>query len=444
MTRIQRLPDTVINQIAAGEVVERPASAVKELIENALDSGASEISVSIRAGGSAEIMVADNGSGIEKNDLELALARHATSKLENSDLSSIASLGFRGEALASIDSVSRLTPGQCESLRQAFVVGGMDSAEVGLRGAKESGTRVVIRELFYRTPARLKFLRSARAESLAVQFAIKRLALCYPSTSFFYQEEGRSVLNLRADLRLSPEENERKRISDILGAEFLASSETLDLRRETITIRGYAGLATFNRGTSQYQYVSVNGRPIQDRFLLGAIRAGYSDILARDRFPVIVLRIACKPETLDINVHPAKTEVRFRDPALVRSAVVSAIKTALSASPPGRMVEGTTRESLARFRPAPVSVSTARKWSAPKTPPIERDGFSVKMGSPLAHAHILDESEIHTACLRGRLGQGHNQNRRRNTKKHPFKSRTPYPKILPRDCRKHFQRGAQR
>ncbi len=354
---IRRLAEGTVNRIAAGEVVERPASAAKELIENALDAGATNIQISVSNGGIDLILVEDNGVGMSPDDLSLAVQRHATSKLPHKngedDLFHIVSLGFRGEALPSIGSVARLT---IISRKQ-----NCDAAEIHLEGGVQqgpqpraylshgqSGTRVEIRDLFYATPARLKFLKSARAEDMATTDVVKRLAMAHPEVSFTLTVDGRITLQLDAE---TPNDAGRlKRLSRILGREFAENAQAVQVEREDLRISGYAGLPTYSRGNAQMQYLFVNGRPVRDKLLTGAVRGAYADFLARDRHPALALFVECDPTFVDVNVHPAKTEVRFRDTGLVRGLIVSSLKYALTQA--GHRASTTVAHStLASFRP---------------------------------------------------------------------------------------------
>lgn len=328
---IRLLPPTLINRIAAGEVVERPASAVKELVENAVDAGARRVDVTMVDGGKAAIIVTDDGRGMTPTELELAVERHATSKLPDDDLFNIGFLGFRGEALPSIGSVARLTL----TSRPA----GQDSAwslmiEGGLKGAPEPaahpfGTRIEVRDLFYATPARLKFLKASRTEYQHAEDVIQRLAMAHPDVSFTLTGDARTTLRLNAaqgdlfDARL-------KRLADVLGREFSDNAVLLTAEREGVRLSGHVGLPTYNRGNAQHQYLFVNGRPVKDRLLTGAVRGAYQDFLAHDRHAVVALYLDLPPTDVDVNVHPAKAEVRFRDPGLVRGLIVGAIRHALN------------------------------------------------------------------------------------------------------------------
>ena len=352
---IRPLDESAINRIAAGEVVERPASAVKELVENALDAGARRISVDYAAGGKVLIRVTDDGCGMTAADLPLAVARHATSKIDGSDLLNIRSFGFRGEALASLGAVGRLTltsrtaGGEGVSLS---VTGGRMAAV--RPAAAAPGTVVDLRDLFYATPARLKFLRSDRAEAEALADVLRRLAMAEPHAGFTLTEmpEGEPP---RTILRLDPENGDffdalHGRLTRILGADFTTNALRIDTERDGMRLTGYAALPTYSRGSSVQQFVFVNGRPVLDRALLGALRVAYFDFLSRDRHPAAVLNLICDPERVDVNVHPAKSEVRFREPEAARSLIITALRSALGAA--GHRASTTNGDAtLAAMRP---------------------------------------------------------------------------------------------
>ncbi|MGK2741498.1 DNA mismatch repair endonuclease MutL [Tepidicaulis sp. LMO-SS28] len=334
MSRIRKLSEGTVNRIAAGEVVERPASAVKELAENAIDAGARHIDIAIQAGGKALIQISDDGCGMNSQELELAVERHATSKLAldetgREDLLNIRSLGFRGEALPSIGAVARLTitsrPDADAPAQRIAVEGGVKSPVEPAAGP--IGTRIDVRDMFYATPARLKFLKSDRAETQAVSDVVKRLAMAHPETGFTLTSEGRTLLRLPAEA--PGKEGWLKRLSGIMGEEFRFNALPIEAMREGVRLEGFAGLPTFNRGNAQHQYLFVNGRPVRDKLLVGAVRGAYADYLARDRHPIVALFVDIQPQEVDVNVHPAKTEVRFRDAALVRGLIVGALRRAL-------------------------------------------------------------------------------------------------------------------
>ncbi len=336
--KVRRLSEGTINRIAAGEVVERPASAVKELVENALDAGARRIEVAASNGGSDLILVEDDGEGMEADDLTLAVERHATSKLKSDDLSHIATLGFRGEALPSIGAVARLTlisRTKTSEAHEVQVDGGRPHGPMpaGFRARGQSGTRVEVRELFYATPARLKFLKSSRAEDLAIVDTVKRLAMARPDVAFTLTLDGRQSLNLPAEDDLfDGHQVSLKRLARLMGRDFADNAVPVKAGREGLRLIGFAGVPTYNRANAQMQFLFVNGRPVRDRLLIGAVRGAYADFLARDRHPALALFLDCDPTFVDVNVHPAKTEVRFRDAGLVRGLIVSALKTALQAA----------------------------------------------------------------------------------------------------------------
>ncbi len=335
--KIRRLGEGTINRIAAGEVVERPASAVKELIENALDAGARRIDIMVSNGGSDLIAVEDDGEGMDIGDLAVAIERHATSKLPilggEDDLTGIATLGFRGEALPSIGAVARLSIASRTAKSEAHeirVEAGQLSgpAPLGFLSAGQHGTRVEVRELFFATPARLKFLKSSRSEDLATLDVVKRLAMARPDVGFTLTLDGRRALDCPAESDLL---NARlKRLGRIMGREFEANAAPVRVEREGVRIEGHAGLPTYNRGNAMMQFLFVNGRPVRDKLLIGAVRGAYADFLARDRHPALALFLDCDPSFVDVNVHPAKTEVRFRDAGLVRGLIVSSLKHALA------------------------------------------------------------------------------------------------------------------
>ena len=335
--RIHRLPPETVNRIAAGEVVERPASAIKELVENALDAGARQIEVQVDGGGLSRILVADDGFGLSPEELLLAVERHATSKLlpddaGDYDLLRIATLGFRGEALPSIGSVARLSiTSRAKGAAEAFALrvdGGAMGQVAPAAFPGPHGARVEVRDLFYATPARLKFMKSERAEAMAIAEEIKRQAMAHEAVSFSLEIDGRKILRLPAE----PEGDVGRlaRLSAIMGREFSDNALLIDHVREGVRLSGYAGLPTLNRGNAAHQYLFVNGRPVRDRLLQGALRGAYADFLARDRHPLTALFLELDPALVDVNVHPAKAEVRFRDPALVRGLIVGGLRHALA------------------------------------------------------------------------------------------------------------------
>jgi DNA mismatch repair protein MutL len=328
---LRRLPETLVNRIAAGEVIERPAAVLKELTENALDAGAGRIEAALRDGGRAFLSVTDDGCGMTPDELALAVERHATSKLPDDDLVHIRSLGFRGEALPSIGAVSRMTvTSRAMDAEDAWCL----TVEGGRSGEPEPaalgrGTRVEVRDLFYATPARLKFLKSPRAELAQARDALSRLAMAHHEVSFTLSDGSRTLLDLPA-AQGELFEARLKRLAAILARDFADNALAVDAEREGLRLTGHIGLPTLNRANSQAQYLFVNGRPVRDKLLYGAVRGAYRDFLAHDRHPVVVLYLEVPPDTVDVNVHPAKTEVRFRDPGLVRGLIVSAAKHALA------------------------------------------------------------------------------------------------------------------
>src|SRR6266849_6134955 len=332
---IRLLPPVLVNRIAAGEVVERPAAAVKELVENAIDAGATRIEVVLKEGGQALISVADNGVGMMPDELALAIERHCTSKLPDDDLSHIAALGFRGEALPSIGAVSRMRivsrlPGAANAWEIAVEAG---AKHAPVPAAHPPGTRVEVRDLFFATPARLKFLKTPRTErDLAVDM-VRRLAMAYPAVAFNVTgDEERVLLRLTATAEGSPAIARRARLAALLGRDFAENSIANDAERGGFRLTGLAGLPTLNRALPRDQYLVVNGRPVRDKLLVGAVRGAYQDVLARDRHPMVALFLDGPASEIDVNVHPAKAEVRFREAGLVRGLIVVALRNALAAA----------------------------------------------------------------------------------------------------------------
>ena len=398
---IRPLDEAAINRIAAGEVVERPASAVKELVENALDAGARRIAVDYAAGGKVLIRVTDDGCGMTGDDLPLAVARHATSKIDGSDLLNIRSFGFRGEALASLGAVGRLTltsrveGGEGVTLS---VAGGRMAAVRPAAAAR--GTVVELRDLFYATPARLKFLRSDRSEAGAIAEVVRRLAMAEPHVGFALSEvaEGEAP---RTIFRVDPENGDffdalQGRLTRILGADFAANALRIDVEREGLRLTGYAALPTYSRGSSVQQFVFVNGRPVLDRMLLGALRVAYFDFLSRDRHPAAVLNLICDPERVDVNVHPAKSEVRFREPEAARSLIITGLRTALSGA--GHRASTTVADAtLAAFRPEAVSAARVYQMDRASQSSLSRafafQAPDAAMGFAEAPAARVEESQ---------------------------------------------------
>ena len=367
---IRQLNETAINQIAAGEVVERPASAIKELVENAIDAGASRIDVDYADGGKRLIQVTDNGCGIASEDLALAMSRHATSKIDGSDLLNIQSFGFRGEALPSLGAVGKLT------LTSRTATG--SGAELQVMGgqlspvrpaAMQPGTRATLRDLFYATPARLKFLRSDRAEAQAIADVVKRLAMAEPAIAFSL----RDTVTDRMVFQVQAEQGDmfsalRGRLGQIMGRDFVDNAIAVDAEREGINLTGFAGLPTYSRGAAVAQYLFVNGRPVRDKLLLGALRGAYADFLSRDRHPAVALFVECDPTLVDVNVHPAKSEVRFREPAMVRGLIVSGLRHALAEA--GHRASTTVSSAaLGAFTPEPTGQPRVYQMDRPRNAP---------------------------------------------------------------------------
>ena len=332
---IRQLPTVLVNRIAAGEVVERPASAVKELVENAIDAGAGHIEISLREGGQSLIVVTDDGIGMDPDGLMLAVDRHCTSKLPDDDLMAIATLGFRGEALPSIGAVARLTlTSRARGAAEAWslTVDGGDKGRPA-PAAFGQGTRVEVRDLFYATPARLKFMKTPRTERDQAVDMVKRLAMAHPEIAFtVLADDDRAMLRLSAAPLADPVEERLARLSAVLGRDFADNALAVEALREGVRLTGFAGLPTLNRATSREQYLFVNGRPVRDKLLTGAVRGAYQDFLAGDRHPMVALFVDVPSSEVDVNVHPAKAEVRFRDPALVRGLIVGALKHTLNAA----------------------------------------------------------------------------------------------------------------
>ena len=408
---IRQLDEAAINRIAAGEVVERPASAVKELVENALDANARRIEVAFADGGKTLIRVTDDGHGIAAAQLPLALSRHATSKIDGSDLLNIHSFGFRSEALPSLGAVGRLV------IRSRA---GAEAAEIAVAGgqaapvkpaALSQGTVVELRDLFYATPARLKFLRSDRAEAQAITDVVKRLAMAEPFVGFTLRDVsggGEGRVTFRAD----PETGDlfdalHGRLARILGSDFAENALKVDATRDDIRLTGYAALPTYSRGSALAQYLFVNGRPVRDKLLYGALRGAYADFLSRDRHPAAALFIDCDPQLVDVNVHPAKSEVRFRDPGLVRGLIVSSLRHALAEA--GHRASTTVAgATLGAMRPEPAqprpyqmdrpSLGAMRAAYAAQAPAPEPEGFA-EAAIPSARVEPVAEPQADPAHL---------------------------------------------
>jgi DNA mismatch repair protein MutL len=411
---IRVLPPEAVNRIAAGEVIERPAAVVKELVENALDAGATRIAVRIEGGGLSLIRIEDDGDGIAREELPLAIQRHATSKLRAEDdgavdLLNIDTMGFRGEALPSIGSVSRLAiTSRARGAKDAWAIG----VEGGAKSAPSPaalacGTIVEVRDLFFATPARLKFMKTERAEAMAITDIVKRIAMIRAEVGFTLEIEGRAVL------RLAPDTPDR-RLGAILGADFRENAVALDMVRGKAHLTGFAGLPTFNRGGRDHQHLFVNRRPVKDKMLLGAVRGAYQDLLARDRHPVLALFIDLPAEEVDVNVHPAKTEVRFRDSAGMRGLIVGGLKHAL-ASAGHRASTSVAEQALAYARPEQREL--AQQWtfnegalarpdfvmpSARVESGAPRD-FLPMDGAPVAHESAAAAPSFPLGAARGQL-----------------------------------------
>lgn len=401
---IRRLPPETVNRIAAGEVVERPSSVIKELVENAIDAGATQIDIRYEDGGRMLIAVTDDGRGMSREELPVAIERHATSKLVPDadgewDLLNIGTMGFRGEALPSIGSVARLTilsqvmDGDTAwelSVEGGTIIPPKPAPRMGL-----SGTRVEVRDLFYAVPARLKFLKSERSEALAISDTVKRLAMANPAVGMTLSSATRTTLKVAR--QTDDNEGRLARLASILGRDFGDNALAIDAEREGIHLTGFAGLPTYSRGNSQHQFLFVNGRPVRDKLLHGAVRGAYQDFLARDRHPVVALYVDLPRTHVDVNVHPAKTEVRFRDPGLVRGLIVSALRHALAAA--GHRASTTVSDyALGRVKSggsAPLQGNYQNRYGGYQ-PPTRHDpalqplvdGFSAKVeetGEPFSH-----------------------------------------------------------
>ncbi len=403
MAIIRRLPEATINRIAAGEVVERPASAVKELVENAIDAGARQIDVSLGQGGKSLILVEDDGHGMDDAALALAIERHATSKLPEGDggnrMFQIASLGFRGEALPSIGAVAHLTltsrTANADSAHSVSVNGGRVTPIAPAAGAV--GTRVEVRDLFFATPARLKFLKSDRAETTAVSDILKRLAMAHPRIGFSLTSDGRKTFAYPPE---AGDDGQLKRLGAILGRDFADNAVPVMAERDGVRLYGFAGLPTFNHATAQKQYLVVNGRPVRDKLLNGAVRGAYQDFLAGNRHPALALFIELPPAELDVNVHPAKTEVRFRDAGLIRSMIVGGLRAALGEA--GHRASTTVAgQTMAAFRPgnAPHTgqgdFAAAQNFQAPlePNPPGLSEAAAQWLSTPQAAAAMAEPSD---------------------------------------------------
>ena len=406
MPLIRRLPENLVNRIAAGEVVERPSSALKELVENAIDAGATRIAVKLVEGGLTSLEVTDDGCGMNPDEMALALERHATSKLPDEAIEQVATLGFRGEALPSIASVARFTiesrPAGAEQGWKRVV----DHGEIAAEGpaALPPGTRVRVENLFGKIPARRKFLRTARSEYAACKDVIMRLAMARPDVAISFDHGERRIFALQAGEGLA------NRVAQLIARELKDNGVAIDMDRGDMRLTGIAGLPTYNRGVADHQYLFVNGRPVKDRLLTGAVRGAYADMLARDRHAVLALFLDLPAEEVDVNVHPAKTEVRFRDAQGVRGFIVSGLRRAL-ATGDKRSAQSPDAGAMARWQQEPVreepspalrSIFEGRDWSAPATGVAEpgrawHAGEGGTMAEPRGRAEEAVPAETSTA-----------------------------------------------
>jgi DNA mismatch repair protein MutL len=381
---VRQLSETIVNRIAAGEVVERPASVVKELVENALDAGAKRIDVLTDGGGRRLIRVTDDGEGMSRADLALSVERHATSKLAGDDLLAISTLGFRGEALPSIGAVARLTITTRHKTEPHAWAIEVDAGEKSVvkPAALNAGTGVEVRDLFYATPARLKFLKTDRSEAEALREVVRRLAMSRPDVAFTLAGEERSPVTWSAA------EDRLTRLGDVLGPDFRANAVTIDAERDGVHVQGFAGLPTLSRANTLGQYLFVNGRPVRDKLLVGAVRAAYADYLPRDRHPVLALFVALESREVDVNVHPAKTEVRFRDGGLVRGLIVSALKSALARDAQKAATTGGSA-TIAAFRPLGMARRSSYDW---RRSPARPASFPMRGNAALGFAEAAQEA----------------------------------------------------
>ena len=425
MPVIRRLPEVLVNRIAAGEVVERPASALKELVENAIDAGARAIAVSLAGGGLDRIEVTDDGCGMSPADMALALERHATSKLPDEAIERVATLGFRGEALPSIASVARLTiESRVNARRQDDQMAGLPARPEPVEGpagkapgregwrrtvdhgavvedspaALPPGTRIRVENLFARVPARRKFLRSPRSEYAACLDVVRRLAMARPDVGFTLEHDGRRVLAVQGGEGLA------NRVARLIARELADDGVAIEAERGAARLTGVAGLPTFNRGVADHQYLFVNGRPVKDRLLIGAVRAAYADMLARDRHAVLALFLEVPPEDVDVNVHPAKTEVRFRDPAFIRGFIVSGLRHALEGAGQ-RSAQSPAADAMANWQAEPLGPPQA----APRPSPLALGGGAGEghvAGGPVFRPNHAPAPRLHEAAT---LWRGYEQ-----------------------------------
>jgi DNA mismatch repair protein MutL len=411
---IRILPPTTVNRIAAGEVIERPASAVKELVENAIDAGATHIDVTLLLAGKSLIRVSDNGCGMSRDELALCIERHATSKLPDDDLLRVKFLGFRGEALPSIGSVSRLSIASrkagAEDAWQVNVEGG--EVRESVPAARKPGTTVEVRDLFYATPARLKFLRSDRTEVDQARDIIMRLAMANPGISFTFMSDGRSLARYDGAQGDLPDAR-MKRLGDILGRDFRENALAIDILRDDVRLTGFASLPTYNRGTSTEQYLFVNNRPVRDKLLLGVVKAAYQDFLERNRHPVVALFLDVPEEHVDVNVHPAKAEVRFRDVNQVRGLIITALKQGLASG--GQRAATTVADEARSLLAANVTPYYHQQGGGPVRGRVAEHSHGLQlaasqvMQAPLARAEAIALPEEAPAYRLGAArGQVHN------------------------------------
>ncbi len=382
---IRRLPEHLVNRIAAGEVVERPASALKELVENAIDAGAGRIAILLVEGGTSRIEVADDGCGMSPADMALALERHATSKLPDEFIESVVTLGFRGEALPSIASVARLTIESRIRGAEGWART-VDNGRVEREGpaALPPGTRVVVEDLFARVPARRKFLRSPRAEYAACLDVVRRLAMARPDIGFTLEHDGRRALSAMQV------EDRPGRVATLTDRALADNSVAIDLEREGLVLGGVASLPTYNRGIADHQYLFVNGRPVKDRLLMGAIRGAYAEMLPRDRHAVVALFLDIPTDQVDVNVHPAKTEVRFRDPAMVRGLIVSGLRRALDAA--GHRSQRASESALSMWQPESISSPPGGEEGARPQSGWEGEGTPQRLPLESRHYGAVNDS----------------------------------------------------
>jgi DNA mismatch repair protein MutL len=406
---VRQLPEQIVNRIAAGEVVERPASVVKELVENAIDAGSSRVDIFTEGGGRRKIVITDDGSGMTDADLALAVERHATSKLDDEDLLQIRTLGFRGEALPSIGAVARLaitTRQKAEAHAWGLSVEGGVKSSI-MPAALGQGTRVEVSDLFYATPARLKFLKSERTEAEAIRDVVRRLAMARPDVAFTLAGEERAPVTWAAALPGAA--GRLARLGDILGADFREHAIDVRAERDAVVVEGFAAAPALTRANALGQYLFVNGRPVRDKLILGAVRAAYADYLPRDRHPVVALFVTLDPREVDANVHPAKTEVRFRNAGLVRALIVHALKDGL-AREGKRTAANDGSSAIAAFRPA-FSPRSSTNWdwrrspSFPVGPPptfegaaapafAERNQVAFDVGAPAADVRLEEMPNV--------------------------------------------------